>query len=52
VIKEQNFLSINFELKYLGKPDIVLNIKLLGEEENSGVIFGQSYYKKKVFELL
>jgi hypothetical protein len=48
VIKEvKDFLSNNFEMKGLGEADVILNIKLL-REENGGVTLVQSYYVKKV----
>jgi hypothetical protein len=38
VIKEvKDFMSNNFEMKDLGKADVILNIKLLRQEENGGV---------------
>ena len=49
VIKEvKNFLSNNFEMKDLGVADVILNIKLLREEENGGVTLVQSHYVEKV----
>ena len=49
VIKEvKNFLSNNFEMKDLGDTDVILNIKLLREEENGGVTLVQSHYVENV----
>jgi hypothetical protein len=49
VIKEvKDFLSNNFEIKDLGEADVILNIKLLREEENGGVTLVQSHYVEKV----
>ena len=43
VIKEvKDFLSNNFEMKDLGEADVILNIKLLREEENGGVTLVQT----------
>jgi hypothetical protein len=48
VIKEVKiFLSNNFEMKDLGMADVILNIKLL-REENGGVTLVQSHYVEKV----
>jgi hypothetical protein len=48
VIEEvKDFLSNNFEMKDLGKPDVILNIKLL-REENDGVTLVQSHSMKNV----
>ena len=48
VIKEvKDFLSNNFEMKDLGKADVILNIKLL-REGNGGVTLVQSNYVEKV----
>jgi hypothetical protein len=48
VIKEvKEFLSSNFEMKDLGEADVILNIKLL-REENGGITLVQSHYVKKV----
>jgi hypothetical protein len=48
VIKEvEDFLSNNFEMKYLDEADVILNIKLL-REENGGVTLVQSHYVEKV----
>jgi hypothetical protein len=48
VIKEtKDFLSNNFEMKYLGEADVILNIKLL-REGNGGITLVQSYYVEKV----
>jgi hypothetical protein len=41
------FLSSNLEMKELGEADVILNIKLL-KEENGGVMLLQSHYVKKV----
>jgi hypothetical protein len=47
VIKEvKDFLSNNFEMKDLGEADVILNIKLLREE--NGVTLVQSHYVEKV----
>jgi hypothetical protein len=49
VIKEvKDFLSNNFEMKDFGEANVILNIKLLREEENSGVILVQSHYVENV----
>jgi hypothetical protein len=51
VIKEvKEFLSNNFEMKDLGETDVILNIKLLKEEENGGITLVQSHYVEKVFK--
>jgi len=43
VIKEvKDFLSNNFEMKDLGEADVILNIKLLREEENGEVTLVQT----------
>ena len=48
VIKEvKDFLSSNFEMKDLGKANVILNIKLL-REGNGGVTLVQSHYVEKV----
>jgi hypothetical protein len=48
VIKEtKDFLSNNFEMKYLGGADVILNIKLL-REGNGGVTLVQCHYVEKV----
>jgi hypothetical protein len=48
VIKEvKDFLSNNFKMKDLGEADVILNIKLL-REENGGVTLVQSHYVEKV----
>ena len=48
VIKEvKDFLSNNFEMKYLGEAEVILNIKLL-REGNGGVTLMQSHYVEKV----
>jgi hypothetical protein len=43
----KDFLSNNFEMKDLGEADVILNIKLL-REENGGVTLVQSHYVEKV----
>jgi hypothetical protein len=49
VIKEvKEFLSNNFEMKDLGKTDVILNIKLLREKGNCGVTLVQSHYVEKM----
>jgi hypothetical protein len=49
VIKEvKDFLSNNFEMKDLGEADVILNIKLLREEEKGEVTLVQSHYVEKV----
>ena len=48
VIKEvKDFLSNNFKMKDLGEADVILNIKLL-REENDGVTLVQSHYVENV----
>jgi hypothetical protein len=48
VIKEvKDFLSNNFEMKYLGEADVILNIKM-EREGNGGVTLLQSHYVQKV----
>jgi hypothetical protein len=48
MIKEtKDFLSNNFEMKDLGEADVILNIKLL-REENGGITLVQSHYVEKV----
>jgi hypothetical protein len=48
VIEEvKKFLSSNFEMKDLGKANVILNIKLL-REGNGGVTLLQSHYVEKV----
>jgi hypothetical protein len=48
VFKEmKDFLSNNFEMKDLGETKVILNIKLL-REENGGVTLVQSHYVKNV----
>jgi hypothetical protein len=48
VIKEvKDFLSNNFEIKDLGEADVILNIKLLRQEENGGVTLLQSTMWKR-----
>jgi hypothetical protein len=47
VIKEfKEFLSQNFEMKDLGKADVILNIKLV-REVDGGVTLLQSHYIEK-----
>ena len=49
VIKEvKDLLSNNFEMKDLGEADVILNVKLL-REDNGGVTLSQSHYVKKRF---
>jgi hypothetical protein len=49
VIKEvKEFLSNNFEMKDLGEADVIINIKLLKEEENGRVTLVQSHYVENV----
>jgi hypothetical protein len=49
VIKEvKDFLSNNFEIKDLGEADVILNIKLLRQEENGGVTLMKSHYVEKI----
>jgi hypothetical protein len=49
VIKEvKEFISNNFEMEDLGEADVILNIKLLKQEENGGVALVQSHYVKNV----
>jgi hypothetical protein len=43
----KEFLSNNFEMKYLGEADVILNIKLL-REGSGGITLLQSYYVEKV----
>ena len=48
VIEEvKGFLSSNFEMKDLGEANVILNIKLL-REENGGVTLMQSHYAEKM----
>jgi hypothetical protein len=48
VIEEiKTFLSQCFEMKHLGEADVILNIKLL-RDENNGITLVQSYYVEKV----
>jgi inosine/xanthosine triphosphate pyrophosphatase family protein len=48
MIKEvKDFLSSNFEIEDLDEADVILNIKLL-REENSGVTLMQSHYVENV----
>jgi hypothetical protein len=48
VIKEvKDLLSNNFEIKDLEEADIILNVRLL-REDNGGVTLSQSHYMKKV----
>ena len=44
----KNFLSNNFEIKDLGEADVILNIKLLREEENGEITLVQSHYVENV----
>ena len=49
VIKEVKiFLYNNLEMKDLGETVVILNIKLLREEENGGVTLMQSHYVEKM----
>jgi hypothetical protein len=49
MIKElKYFTSNNFMMKDLSEADVILNIKLLREEENGGVTLMQSHYVEKV----
>ena len=44
VIKEvKDLLSNNFEMKDLGEADVILNVKLL-REDNGGITLSQSHY--------
>ncbi|WVZ74833.1 hypothetical protein U9M48_022959 [Paspalum notatum var. saurae] len=45
--KSKIFLSKNFEMKDLGMTDVILNIKLL-REDDGGITLVQSYYVKKM----
>ena len=48
VIEEvKDFLSSNFEMKDLGEANVIINIKLL-REENGGVTLMQSHYVEKM----
>jgi hypothetical protein len=48
VIKEvKDFLSRSFEMKDLGVADVMLNIKLL-RDDNDGITLLQSHYVEKV----
>jgi len=47
ITEAKDFLSSNFEMKYLEESDVILNIKLL-REQNGGVTLFQSHYVKKV----
>ena len=48
VIKEVKYLlSNNFEMKDLGEADVILNVKLL-REDNGGVSLSQSHYVENV----
>jgi hypothetical protein len=48
VIKEvKDFLSHSFEMKDLGVADVMLNIKLL-RDDNDGITLLQSHYVEKV----
>jgi hypothetical protein len=52
VIKEvKDFLSSNFEMKYLEEANVIINIKLL-REGNGGVTLVQSPLYRKGDELL
>jgi hypothetical protein len=49
VIKEvKDFLFSNFEMKYLGVADVILNIKLHREEGNGGISLVQNHNVEKV----
>jgi hypothetical protein len=53
MIKElKDFLSNNFMMKDLSEAEVILNIKLLREEENGGVTLMQSHYVEKVLSRL
>jgi hypothetical protein len=43
----KDFLFNNFEMKYLGEADVILNIKLL-REGNGGITLVQSHYVENV----
>ena len=44
VIKEvKDLLSNNFKMKHFGEADVILNVKLL-REDNGGVSLSQSHY--------
>jgi hypothetical protein len=48
VIKEvKDFLSHCFEMKYLGVDDVILNIKLLNDDDG-GITLLQSHYVEKI----
>jgi hypothetical protein len=48
VLKEtKDFMSNNFEMKDLGEAGVILNIKLL-REDNGGITLVQSHYVEKV----
>jgi hypothetical protein len=48
VIEEiKTFLSQCFEMKDLGEADVILNIKLM-RDENNGITLVQSHYVEKV----
>ena len=50
VIKEgKDFLSRYFEMKDLGMADVILNIKLL-RDDDGGITLLQSHYVEKIFE--
>ena len=49
VAEVKSFLSQNFEMKDLGVADVILNIKLLSDNE-SGITLLQSHYVEKSFE--
>ena len=52
LIKEvKDFLSENFETKDLGEADVILNIKLL-REDDGGITLVQSHYVEKVLSQL
>jgi hypothetical protein len=51
VIEEvKKLLSSNFDMKYLGEADVILNIKLI-REGDGGVTLLQSHYVEKVLSL-
>src|SRR5215216_2648866 len=43
----KSFLSQSFDMKYLGEVDVILNIKLL-KDENGGITLLQSHYVEKI----
>jgi len=47
VVEVKEFLSNHFEMKDLGEADVILNIKLL-KDENGGVTLSQTHYVEKV----